>query len=343
SSTMTQPSSTAGAVGIKQKFPIWAKVVIACVGFICLAFVAVMGMGFLAATNGYSGEQNTSDNGYSKPAAMKEESLFLLNFSMPSDWTIVSDDDTSRTYEPACGGKMMVSLDGNVDFPTDTDAYIKKYVEVFDSGTNADIGDLERSSLGDALVYTAPVTQAEQNGTFKGYVRYVMSGHALYSTIVIVPESAVNLYDKTLKDIINSMNLPKAYAPMGADDGNARTGKSIELSANISEQKKEEPAPVIPQETAGQKNALKSAKSYLKYSSFSYTGLIEQLEYEKFSIDDATYAADNCGADWMIQAEKSAASYLKYSSFSHGGLVEQLVYEGFTPEQAEHGATSTGL
>ena len=76
---------------------------------------------------------------------------------------------------------------------------------------------------------------------------------------------------------------------------------------------------------------------------FSYSGLIEQLEFEGFSTEDATYGADNCGADWMVQAEKKAKKYLDYTSFSHSGLVEQLEFEGFTPEQAEHGATSQGL
>lgn len=90
--------------------------------------------------------------------------------------------------------------------------------------------------------------------------------------------------------------------------------------------------------TLGQKNALNSAKAYLNYSAFSYKGLIEQLEYEKYSNEDATYAADNCGADWNKQAVKSAKSYLEYSSFSREGLIEQLEYEGFSYEEAVYGA-----
>ena len=90
--------------------------------------------------------------------------------------------------------------------------------------------------------------------------------------------------------------------------------------------------------TSGQRNALKSAESYLRSSAFSYTGLIEQLEYEGFSNEDATYAADHCGADWKEQAVKSAESYLKYSSFSKSGLIDQLEFEGFTHEQAVYGA-----
>ena len=95
-------------------------------------------------------------------------------------------------------------------------------------------------------------------------------------------------------------------------------------------------------ETLGQKNALASAKSYLKHSSFSYKGLVEQLEFEGYSNSDATYAVDNCGADWNEQAAKSAQSYMSHSSFSREGLIEQLEFEGFTHEQALYGVKSVG-
>ena len=95
--------------------------------------------------------------------------------------------------------------------------------------------------------------------------------------------------------------------------------------------------------TPSQRNALRSAQSYLEYMSFSYSGLIEQLEYEKYPHADAVYAADHCGADWYEQAAKSAASYLEYMSFSHDGLVDQLEYEGFTHDQAEYGVSQSGL
>lgn len=97
-----------------------------------------------------------------------------------------------------------------------------------------------------------------------------------------------------------------------------------------------------PSITTGQSNALAAAKDYLDYAAFSYTGLIEQLEYEKYTNEEAVYAADNCGADWDEQAEKSAASYLDMTSFSRDGLIEQLEYEGFTHDQAVHGAEANG-
>lgn len=94
--------------------------------------------------------------------------------------------------------------------------------------------------------------------------------------------------------------------------------------------------------TTGQENALRSAQSYLDIFAFSRQGLIEQLIYEGYSEDEATFAADNCGADWNEQAAKSAQSYIELMAFSRQGLIEQLLYEGFTQSQAEYGAKAVG-
>lgn len=94
--------------------------------------------------------------------------------------------------------------------------------------------------------------------------------------------------------------------------------------------------------TTGQSNALASALLYLETMPFSYTGLIEQLEYEGYSLEDATYAADNCGADWNEQAMKSAKNYLDIMPFSKDQLIEQLEYEGYTHEQAVYGVEQNG-
>lgn len=62
--------------------------------------------------------------------------------------------------------------------------------------------------------------------------------------------------------------------------------------------------------STGKKNALESAKQYLNTMAFSYSGLIDQLEFEGYSTDEATYAADNCGANWKEQAVLAAMQYL---------------------------------
>jgi roadblock/LC7 domain-containing protein len=101
--------------------------------------------------------------------------------------------------------------------------------------------------------------------------------------------------------------------------------------------------PALPLSPASQQNALRSAKEYIAMGGYSHDGLIKQLEYEQFSEEDATYAADNVGADWNQQAAKSAKSYIAMSGYSHSGLVEQLEYEGFTSSQAEYGVAAAGL
>ena len=100
------------------------------------------------------------------------------------------------------------------------------------------------------------------------------------------------------------------------------------------------PAPVTV--TLGMENALKQAKNYLDILSFSRSGLIGQLEFEGYTTEEATYAVDNCGADWNQQAAKKAQSYLEIMSFSRQGLISQLEFEGFTHEQAIYGVTAVG-
>lgn len=95
--------------------------------------------------------------------------------------------------------------------------------------------------------------------------------------------------------------------------------------------------------TLSQKNALKKAQLYLSTMAFSYDGLVKQLEYEKFSHEDAEYGVDNCGANWDEQAVKKGKTYLDTMAFSRQGLIEQLEYEGFTAEQATYAVNQIGL
>ena len=94
--------------------------------------------------------------------------------------------------------------------------------------------------------------------------------------------------------------------------------------------------------SAGEQNALQSAKQYLNSMAFSYSGLIEQLKYEGYSDSEAKYAADHCGADWKEQAAKAAKQYLDIMSFSRQSLIEQLEFEGYTYDQASYAATQNG-
>lgn len=91
--------------------------------------------------------------------------------------------------------------------------------------------------------------------------------------------------------------------------------------------------------TYGEMNALSTANLYLSFSAFSRSGLIDQLQYEGYSISEANYAVDNCGANWNEQAKECAKTYLSFMAFSESGLANQLEYDGFTHSEAIYGVS----
>ena len=101
--------------------------------------------------------------------------------------------------------------------------------------------------------------------------------------------------------------------------------------------------------TAAQRNAVRSADSYLRLSGFSRQGLIDQLSSEfgdQYSVTDATAAVISMSADWNDQAARSAATYLEVSGFSCQGLIDQLSSEfgdKYTVARATYGATQAEI
>ncbi|WP_370550955.1 Ltp family lipoprotein [Halobacillus sp. GSS1] len=95
--------------------------------------------------------------------------------------------------------------------------------------------------------------------------------------------------------------------------------------------------------TVSQKQAVAMAEHYINFMAFSKSGLIDQLEFEGFSTEDATYGVENISVDWQEQAVIKAEEYLDFMAFSRQGLIEQLVFEGFSQEHAAYAASQVGL
>lgn len=100
--------------------------------------------------------------------------------------------------------------------------------------------------------------------------------------------------------------------------------------------------------TDPQKNAVRSANSYLSMQGFSRDGLIAQLSSpygDGYSVADATAAVDSLSVDWNEQAARSAQQYLGMMGFSCNGLIQQLSSDAgdqYTNEQASYGAKKAG-
>lgn len=101
--------------------------------------------------------------------------------------------------------------------------------------------------------------------------------------------------------------------------------------------------------TLGQRQALRSAQSYIELTGFSRAGLIRQLTStagDGFKRSDAEYAVDHVDANWNAEAVESAKSYLELTSFSRASLIRQLSSSagaGFTLKQATYAADKVGL
>ena len=129
-----------------------------------------------------------------------------------------------------------------------------------------------------------------------------------------------------------------AEAEARAAEAEAAEAEAAEAEAAEAEQNAEQSSL-----TVAQQNAVRTAEQYVDFSAFSRTGLIEQLEFEGYSTEDATLAVDSLNIDYREQAAESAQNYLEFSGFSRSGLIEQLMFEGYTEEQATYGVDQTGL
>ena len=186
----------------------------------------------------------------------------------------------------------------------------------------------------------------QKNGDFDGIRLSGIAKYEEYDNKYYLDSFSFNYNDKFMQICYMSLSdnreeclkyFPKILASLKSDNFESDTSA---INSGVSS--KVESKAEIPTVTTSQKNALNRAKRYLKTMPFSYTGLIEQLEYEQYSHDDAVYAADNCGADWNEQAAKKAKSYLNTMAFSRKGLIEQLQYEGYTYEQSVYATDNCG-
>lgn len=170
---------------------------------------------------------------------------------------------------------------------------------------------------------------------------YLLSNNnktSFISMILIQPNEGLKYdYENEFDNIVDNVVVNDKKEEEEQSNTNSTTSSSSSTTTPSTSSNASTPSPTI-----GEKNALRTAREYLNFSAFSYTGLIKQLEYEGYLTEEATYAADNCNANWNEQAAKSAKEYLDMSSFSRQELINQLIYEGYTQEQAEYGVTQNG-
>jgi hypothetical protein len=91
--------------------------------------------------------------------------------------------------------------------------------------------------------------------------------------------------------------------------------------------------------------ALIRAQEYIKSFGGSYKNLLDYLKNcLKFTLDEATYGADNCGIDWKQEAIRAAKKYIENNGeYSYEKMIFQLTLFDFTQEEAEYAAKQLNL
>lgn len=171
----------------------------------------------------------------------------------------------------------------------------------------------------------------------KGFSQVALSGDEAVGVFFICAGTEYDEHAEEMEQVMDTIEVVDPEAPRFSSQAVPQPSESTPNTTNT--------APSQDQSngmTMSQANALESARSYISSMGFSHTGLIDQLEFEGYSTEDATFAADNCGADWNAEALEKAKNYIGSMGFSYTGLVDQLEFEGFTAEQATYGADNCG-
>lgn len=91
-----------------------------------------------------------------------------------------------------------------------------------------------------------------------------------------------------------------------------------------------------------QRRTIARAESYTNLMAFSRARLIQQLEFEGFTHNDAQWAVDQLTIDWNEQALKKANSYHSLMSLPPDNIRRLLTFEDFSEEQIDYAMTNIG-
>lgn len=259
----------------------------------------------------------------------KEYDARDFTYKIPSSWSKSVQGETTYYYrndDDSMDGMIMIyktEMDESIMAPGSFDSYVAGFEE-----SDEYLGETEKK---DITIDEADAKQMSAKVKIQGEEGYIVSSVFDYDDGIVTMGFLTRekgQYSDDYNAILNSIDIVESHDETTTET----TTEASTAEATTAEKSTQEDTP-----TTGEINALNSAYDYLDYSAFSRSGLIEQLEYEGYTTEEATYAVDNCGADWNEQAVKSAQEYLDSGSFSKAGLIEQLEYEGFTKKQATYG------
>lgn len=253
-----------------------------------------------------------------------------LSVVVPPEWEITDDGNEERTIFPDFGGFLRIAETPRYEDETDSEDAFWAFVESSaDSGIEAE-EKADVLQIPNADAYRVKISIQNGNGEHKGWLEAVFTDEKVYIVFFLIQEDDLDArYDEMLS-VLDSITIGDGGQAVDAEEGETQAAPSAT-------------APNAGAMTQSQEDALKEAGEFLDYNYYSYEGLIKILEYQGISHEDAVFAADNCGADWMEQAVLKARSY--FESLGHlypFELISMLENRGFTHEEAVFGFEHCG-
>ncbi len=274
------------------------------------------------------------------PVSMKSVEFRGVKLSVPNDWTTTENTDNIvfvTSYDDASLLSLNISeFNSEIDMTNSTfrDGYILGISES-DGYEAVSTDDITINGHKGFEHHFLMVSSGQQlDTTFYGVVKGKKLVGFMFGMINTAYDDTKKQFESDIAAILESVDLSDLDAENVGKPNDESSSSAVKESSRASETKNTT--------TMGERNALKKAKNYLSFMPFSHSGLVDQLEFEGYTTDEAIYGADNCGADWNEQAAKKAQSYIDMMEFSRQGLIDQLIFEGFTEDQAEYGVTAIG-
>ena len=271
-----------------------------------------------------------------------------ISFEVPSDWIILSEETSEsigfyvKSYQDPVVFSVLL-LENPYSFKASE--YMESALQTVETKYEgfSVLGQSAIKNSFDIPFSNAEFTYDHESTPYKRFFSVCTTDEDFVIVSLDIPLSSPFDYSSDYEKIINSIQILDSEPIISSSpDVSASSAPTNDISQTEDSQITEPVQNNQDNVTTGQKNALSTALQYLSVLSFSRSGLIDQLEYEGFTNEEAVYAVDNCGADWNEQASKCAKHYLELMPFSRQELVDQLLYEGFTQSQAEYGVSQNG-
>lgn len=199
-----------------------------------------------------------------------------VSFSISKEWTNELDKEYGG-ITPCSTNKITVTTFTNGESKSlesikDAGAGILGEVSEYNLDSSFDISggtEVRVYTMNQSNLYTVALGNNENAGA--GFLIFFNRGTA---------NNMGELNDEAMEFILNSI----AFDPSQATP-----------FISSAEKNENQPSSTQASPTVSQSNAVKKAKSYLRSSSFSRSGLIEQLEYEGFTSEQAAHGANSVG------------------------------------------------